>query len=339
MTFRQGIHRAGMTAKSADPERPRPRRNPVAVLCFCVAATILAGCTPATPKVFSGSNAYALAEEFLAFGPRVTGTEANRRAGDWIAERLTKSGWDASYHEGIYKETPVRNIVGAKGTGPVVILGAHFDSRRCADMPSGGCAEPVLGADDGASGVAVLLELARTLEPDWNQVQVRLVFFDAEDNGGLDGWDWIVGSRQYALRVREEMASGTEFRYMILFDMVADADQSIYWDGNSDPALRGEIWSVAEQLGYREFFIPSQKFTMLDDHLPFRDLGIPSVDIIDFDYPYWHTNQDTLDKISAESLERVGRTAEAWLEGLPPGGTRKAASEYPAENGFEAETA
>jgi Zn-dependent M28 family amino/carboxypeptidase len=193
-------------------------------------------------------------------------------------------------------------------------LGAHYDSRRCADQPEGGCPEPVLGANDGASGVAVLLELARVLELDWKERQIWLVFFDAEDNGHLDGWDWIAGSRQFALRVQDLRAAGEEFRAMILLDMIGDADLQIYYEGNSDPLLREEIWSAAGSLGFGESFIPQQKYSMIDDHIPFRELGIPSVDIIDFDYPPWHTTGDTLDKISAESLECVGRTMESWLE-------------------------
>ncbi|MBN2086521.1 MAG: M28 family peptidase [Anaerolineales bacterium] len=275
----------------------------------------LGGCAPAAPRSFSGAEAYALAQEFLEFGPRVSGTEANRRAGEWIQGQLKEAGWDPFLDEGEYMNTPVRNIAGRKGGGPILILGAHYDSRRCADQPQGGCAEPVLGANDGASGVAVLLELARTLGLDWNTRQVWLVFFDAEDNGRLDGWDWIAGSRQFALRVRDARAAGDEFSAMILLDMIGDADQQIYFEGNSDPVLREEIWSTAESLGFGAFFLPTQKFTMLDDHIPFRDLGIPSVDIIDFDYPHWHTTGDTLDKISEESLERAGRTVEVWLEG------------------------
>jgi Zn-dependent M28 family amino/carboxypeptidase len=212
-------------------------------------------------------------------------------------------------------EAPVRNLVGRKGRGPVILLGAHYDSRMCADQPAGGCQQPVLGADDGASGVAVLLELARALDLDWSQHQVWLVFFDAEDNGHLNGWDWIVGSRQFALYTKNALLSGITVQAMVLLDMVADFDQQFYWEGNSDPALRAEIWSTAKGLGYGREFIPSVGHTMLDDHIPFRDLGIPSVDIIDFDYPYWHTAEDTLDKISADSLGRIGRTIEVWLEG------------------------
>jgi glutaminyl-peptide cyclotransferase len=248
---------------------------------------LLSGCASSAPKVFSGTQAYSLAQEFLQFGPRVSGTEANREAGDWILEELNESGWASFLDEGMYLDTAVRNIAGRRGQGPVIILGAHYDSRRCADRPQGDCAEPVLGANDGASGVAVLLELARTLDLDWKQNQIWLVFFDAEDNGYLNGWDWIAGSRQFALRVKDARAEGELFQTMILLDMVGDAD----------------------------IFIPDQKLIVLDDHVPFRDLGIPSVDIIDLNYPYWHTTGDTLDKISAISLERIGRTMEVWLEG------------------------
>ncbi len=287
----------------------------VAAILVCGLGFLLGGCASTAPKPFSGAEAYSLAKEFLEFGPRVSGSEANRRAGDWIQDQLKEAGWDSFVDEGLYMETPVRNIAGRKGDGPVVILGAHYDSRRCADQPQGGCAEPVLGANDGASGVAVLLELAHTLDLDWKTHQVWLVFFDAEDNGHLDGWDWIAGSRQFAARVEDERAAGADFAAMVLFDMVGDADQRFYFEGNSDPGLRAEIWSTAETLGFGENFYPEQRLTVLDDHLPFRKLGIPSVDIIDFVYPWWHTTGDTLDKLSAASLERAGRTVEVWLEG------------------------
>jgi glutaminyl-peptide cyclotransferase len=292
--------------------------RPITLILAAGIAILLGGCASAAPRPFSGTKAYSLAQEFLEFGPRVSGTEANRRAGDWIQEQLKEASWDSFEDEGEYRNTAVRNIAGRRGSGPVVILGAHYDSRRCADQPQGGCAEPVLGANDGASGVAVLLELARTLDLDWKTRQVWLVFFDAEDNGRLDGWDWIAGARQFALRVKDARTKGQVFSAMILLDMVGDADQRFYFEGNSDPVLRAEIWSTADTLGFAEYFTPEQKLVVLDDHIPFRELGIPSVDIIDFEYPYWHTSGDTLDKISAESLERAGRTVEVWLEG---GGT------------------
>ena len=101
---------------------------------------------------------------------------------------------------------------------------------------------------------------------------------------------------------------------VIVVDMIGDADQQIYMERNSDPELQETLWRIASQLGYGDFFIPQPKWSILDDHTPFLQAGIPAVDIIDFDYPYWHTVEDTCDKLSAESLERVGRTVEAFLE-------------------------
>jgi Zn-dependent M28 family amino/carboxypeptidase len=102
--------------------------------------------------------------------------------------------------------------------------------------------------------------------------------------------------------------------YVIIVDMVGDTDQQLYYEANSDPILRSHLWSIAAELGYGEYFVPEERHSMLDDHTPFVELGIPAVDIIDFDYPYWHTTEDTLDKIGAASLERVGRTLEVFLE-------------------------
>ena len=205
-----------------------------------------------------------------------------------------------------YQDTPVRNIIGVLGEGPVLILGAHYDTRRSADRedPS----QPVMGANDGASGVAVLLELARVLDRERLDHQVWLAFFDAEDNGNLNGWDWCVGSSYMAehLEVTPEA--------MVLLDMVGDADQQFYFEGHSDPVLGERLWGIAATLGYTQTFIPETRYSLYDDHIPFIALGIPAVDVIDFDYPYWHTTQDTPDKVSAESLERIGRVVEYWLE-------------------------
>ncbi|MBI5054174.1 MAG: M28 family peptidase, partial [Chloroflexi bacterium] len=101
---------------------------------------------------------------------------------------------------------------------------------------------------------------------------------------------------------------------MILADMIGDADQQIYYDASSDPLLSKELFTLAAQLGYEKNFIPQLKYSMYDDHTPFLQRGIPSVDLIDFDYPYWHTTQDTADKLSAASLERVGRVIQAYIE-------------------------
>jgi Zn-dependent M28 family amino/carboxypeptidase len=160
--------------------------------------------------------------------------------------------------------------------------------------------------------VAVLLEMARTLDVPQTQREIWLTFFDAEDNGRLDGWDWIAGSTYMAQNLTVTPTT------MILLDMIGDADQQLYWDHNSDPRLNEGIWQTASKLGFAQQFIPQYKWTMLDDHIPFAQRGIPAIDLIDFDYPYWHTTQDTADKVSPQSLERIGRTVTTWLEQTPP---------------------
>lgn len=262
---------------------------------------------------FSGEEAYKHAAAQMAFGPRPTGTAANRQTAEYIAGHLSRLGWQVEYQDFVYRGTSGRNIIAKAGQGPIVILGAHYDTRRQADRdPSPTLrAQPVPGANDGASGVAVLLELARVLRPDRLPYEVWLVFFDAEDNGGLDGWEFIVGSTYMAskLTVRPAM--------VIVVDMIGDADQQIYQERTSTKALVERIWTVAAELGYGEFFIPSEKYSIVDDHTPFLRLGIPAADLIDFDYPYWHTTQDTLDKVSPASLERVGRVLQRFMEQLP----------------------
>jgi Zn-dependent M28 family amino/carboxypeptidase len=164
---------------------------------------------------------------------------------------------------------------------------------------------PVPAANDGASGVAVLLELARSLPK--NTVPVWLVFFDAEDNGDIQGWDWILGSREF---VRNNPVTP---RAVVVVDMIGDADLNIQRERNSNSGIMNEIWDVAKELGYDDRFLPGYKWSMIDDHTPFLEAGIPAVDIIDFDYPYWHTMQDTPDKVSAESLKAVGETLRTWV--------------------------
>ena len=264
------------------------------------------------PETFTGELAYEWVERQCDLGYRITGTEGNTAAGDMILAELKSLGWETREQTFTYKDTPVRNLIAWRGEGPALLLGAHYDTRRAADEDDVNPTEPVMGANDGASGVAVLLELARAV--DWDAVdrRVYLAFFDAEDNGRLDGWEWIVGSSYMAQHWGE--AGEPPLEAMVLVDMVGDADQQIYYERNSDPALSELLWAIAAELGYEERIIPEPKYAMLDDHIPFRQLGIPAVDMIDFDYPYWHTTQDTRDKVAPESLESVGRTLEVWLE-------------------------
>jgi Zn-dependent M28 family amino/carboxypeptidase len=151
----------------------------------------------------------------------------------------------------------------------------------------------------------VLLGLARSLPED--TVPVWLVFFDTEDNGNIEGWDWILGSREFVKN------NPIQPRAAIVVDMIGDSDLNIYKERNSNPDLTDAIWAVAKGLGYESKFIPEYKYSMIDDHTPFLQAGIPAIDIIDFDYPYWHTVQDTPDKVSAESLQAVGETLRTWV--------------------------
>jgi len=263
---------------------------------------------------FSGDEAYLHVSAQMNFGPRVTGSVANLAAGNYIAAQLAKYGWETEFQSFTYQDTPVRSIIGRanRGAGPIIIVGAHYDSRRIADRDKIHPDQPVPGANDGASGVAVLLELARVLNLKKTPYEIWLAFFDAEDDGGLDGWNWIVGSTYMA----EHLTVAPQA--MILVDMVGDSDQQFYIERNSDPALSNQIWAVAAKQGYADFFIPQPRYALLDDHIPFEQHGIPAVDIIDFSYgpgnSYWHTTADTIDKVSPASLERVGRTLVAFLQ-------------------------
>jgi Zn-dependent M28 family amino/carboxypeptidase len=207
-----------------------------------------------------------------------------------------------------------RNLIASIGSGPVIIIGAHYDTRLWADNDPEPAKrrDPVMGANDAASGAAVLLELARVLGKGYQFThEIRLVFLDAEDNGNIPGWaDFSLGTYEYvkALDVKPE--------YVVILDMIGDTNLNIHYEGRSmesAPELVTGIWHVAETLGYTGF-VASRKYTMIDDHTPFIDAGIKAIDIIDFDYPEWHTVSDLLDKISAQSLEQVGRTLQVWLE-------------------------
>jgi Zn-dependent M28 family amino/carboxypeptidase len=244
----------------------------------------------------------------VSFGPRLPGSEGHARVQEWMQAELELAGWQVEIQTSEALGHPIENLVARRGSEPPeLILGAHYDTRMFADNdpdPSKR-AEFVPGANDAASGVAVLVELARTLPED--TVPVWLVFFDAEDNGRIPGWDWILGSREF---VRNNPVRP---RAVIIVDMIGDADLNIYKERNSDPELMDEIWGVARGLGYESKFIPEYKHSMIDDHTPFVEAGIPAVDIIDFDYPHWHTTEDTPDKVSAESLEIVGETLRVWI--------------------------
>ena len=267
---------------------------------------------PVSFNLFDGKRAYADVETQVAFGPRIPGSDGHANVQKWMRDELIKAGWQVEIQESQAMGHPIQNIVASRGDeSPQIILGAHYDSRMFADNDPDPANHslPVPGANDGASGVAVLLELARVLPKD--SVPVWLVFFDAEDNGNIDGWDWILGSTEFVKN------NPIQPRAVVIVDMIGDADLNIYKETNSNTDLTNEIWGIAQNLENDTVFIPDYKFSMLDDHTPFLRAGIPAIDIIDFDYPYWHTMQDTPDKVSAGSLQAVGETLQVWIMGQP----------------------
>jgi Zn-dependent M28 family amino/carboxypeptidase len=261
---------------------------------------------------FNSDRAYQDVINQIGFGPRTPGSESHQKVIEYIKTELESAGWKVEIQNDEKMGHPVQNIVAqrSKSSGSWVILGAHYDSRLLAvkDNDPVKASLPVPGANDGASGVAVLLEMARVLPKDLDK-NVWLVFFDAEDQGQIPGWDWILGSESFV-----ETLIGKPDKVVVI-DMIGDADLNIYQEVSSDKNIKQEVWATAKTLGYQHSFIDSEKFNILDDHLPFLEAGIPAIDIIDFDYPYWHTSQDSADKVSAKSLEIVGNTLIAWLNG------------------------
>lgn len=297
--------------------RPRPSEATRTLAALCIGVALgLAGCghpqlSPATPGVFDGERALADVATQVGRGPRIPGSAAHFQTGEWILGELRAAGWETSVQEFAFRGVRLRNLIGRAGPARPggILLGAHYDTRPQADREATSTGSPVPGANDGASGVAVLLELARLLPiADLNQ-PVAVVFFDGEDSGRIDGWPWILGSTEYVARSQQLPATA------VIVDMVGDADLQLYLEQNSNPELAAELWGIGEELG-NQAFIPVPGHRLVDDHTPFVQAGIPAVVIIDLDYPYWHTTQDSLDKVSADSLAQVGGTLLTWLERL-----------------------
>jgi len=281
--------------------------------CELNASNVLLKNEPIIARDFDSERAYRDVILQESFGPRIPGSAGHQKILIWMVEELTAAGWQTKLQILKVEGKTIKNLIAWRGDSQegYLLLGAHYDTRIFADQdPDPEMREqPVPGANDGGSGVAVLLEMARVM-PDNLDVPVRLVFFDAEDNGGIGDYDWILGSRGYAESEEKKPEA------VVIVDMIGDRNLEIYYEKTSDPILQEQIWDKAHNLGYGEAFIRTQKYAMLDDHTPFLEAGIPAVDIIDFDYPYWHTTSDTSDKVAPESLESVGETLLGWLQDL-----------------------
>ena len=293
----------------------RPGKKTISIVLLVIGILIVLGfliyksTNKPSSSIFNAQRAYQDVLVQTGFGPRLPNTEAHEKTVDYIQEQLTAAGWQVELQNSENLGHPMTNIIARRGTGAQwVILGAHYDSRLLADHDPDPMlqSQPVPGANDGASGVAVLLELARILPRQLNQ-EVWLVFFDLEDQGRIEGYDWILGSQFFVDQLNEKPDA------VIVIDMIGDEDLQIYKEKSSTQTLVNEIWQVAKDLSYEEIFSDEEKYSILDDHTPFLNAGIQAIDIIDFDYPYWHTTADTADKVSAESLEIIGNLLFAWL--------------------------
>lgn len=282
---------------------------------FVIIASVIAF-PKVTNALFDENQAIYYLEKQLSSGARTPGSDGHKAFREWAAAELTASGWDVSFQSGTYNQHEIVNIIASREDAgedaPWILLGAHYDTRLLADADPDPAnqSKPVPGANDGASGVAVLMELASSLPKDLDK-NIWLVLLDAEDQGKIEGWDhWCIGSTALAQSFEEQ---GKKPDAVIIADMVGDRDLNIYREGNSTGSLTDEIWKVAADEGYSDYFINEEKYRMQDDHVPFLQIGIPAVDLIDFDYPAWHTIADDISNVSAESLAIVGNVLYTWL--------------------------
>lgn len=295
---------------------------------LCIAAILLAGCNPApvnrspgeaqgvesrhsVVSAFDAARAFADLRKQVAFGPRVPGTKGHAACRDWILSELEKScpGQVVRQDKSVLVRgvrVPLSNI-GARinpDAPTQILLCAHWDTRPTADQEIDAARrrKPIEGANDGASGVAVLLELARNFAANKPSVGVQIVFFDGEDYGpGLE--HMFLGAKAYAAKPLFPKPN-----FGILIDMIGDKDLGIFREVNSDrvaPEINALVFKAAKDLGIKAF-VDEQRHEIMDDHLPLQERGWKIIDLIDFDYGPWHTLDDTVAQCSPDSLKAVG---------------------------------
>jgi glutaminyl-peptide cyclotransferase len=271
---------------------------------------------------FDASAAWRYAEAQLGFGPRIPGSAGHRRMAAWLdsllrtrADTLVVQRWTHVTRRG--DSLPLVNFIARfNPAAPTRLLFlAHWDTRPRADDPaSRDTLAPVPGANDGASGVAILLGMADALKARPPAVGVDLLFVDGEDYGDFNAdADVLLGSRYYA-----EHPVGPQPRLAILLDMVGDKDLRIapeYYSQTGAPEVVELVWETARKMGYGNVFVADGGPTLTDDHVPLQQAGMRAIDVIDFTYPWHHTPDDTLDKISAQSLKIVGDVMLAVVRG------------------------
>jgi len=292
---------------------------------WCVALVVLACRAKAgsgAAKEFNGQAAFGYVQQQLAFGPRVPNTPGAQKMGDWLESQLRQRA-DTVVVQAFTQRTSkgvnlrLRNFIARfrpQATDRVLFL-AHWDTRPKADKSAnlGQQQLPVPGANDGASGVAVLLGVADALKARAPLVGVDLLFVDGEDWGDFsDSTETLLGARYFAAH----LPPGYTTLYAVLFDMVGDKDLQFLQEGYSvsrAPEVVQRVWDTAKSLGYGRVFAPTAGEALTDDHVPLQQAGIHAIDVIDFTFPYHHTTEDTIDKVSAASLQIVGDVAVALV--------------------------
>ena len=263
------------------------------------------------PATFDSNRAWEHLRRLVAIGPRPAGSPAIENTRKYIKEQLAASGlttvdqaWDDRTPLGtVHMVNLIATIPGASKNR--LVIAGHYDTKKFREFP-------FVGANDGGSSAAFLIELARVLKNRTNALTIEILFLDGEEAVlEWQGNDHTYGSRHYVATAQRD-GSLRSVRAMVLFDMVGDRHLTIKRETDSTPWLTDLVWASARRLG-QPAFLP-EDFAVEDDHRPFLDAGIPAVDIIDLDYDAWHTKDDTLDQVSARSLQTVG---DVFLGALP----------------------
>jgi hypothetical protein len=267
--------------------------------------------TPVPP--FDGARALEHVKQLVAIGPRVAGSGGAERARAYIAKQMTMLGLQvreqafmAKTPLGPVKMVNLRVALPGEAASGRLLLGGHYDTKMFQDAV-------FVGANDGGSSAAFLIEMARVLKDRKNALPIELVFFDGEE--AVIEWhkdnDHTYGSQYYVDAARQ---NGTlkDIRALILVDMIGDRDLRILREPRSTRWLTDVIWAAAKRIKRPEFV--DQEFAVEDDHIPFLEAGVQAVDLIDLDYADWHRPSDTIDKLSAKSLQAVG---DVLLAALP----------------------
>ena len=263
---------------------------------------------------FSGENAFVHVQRLVDLGPHPAGSDALEKARDYIEQQLRHSGWQVT-PQAFTDDTPrgkvhfvnlIARFVGhGTAASPSFLLCSHYDTKLFDAIR-------FVGANDGGSSTGLLLELARVIGQHPNLAKkIELVFFDGEEAfENFSETDGLYGSRYFAKQL--QAAGAKQFRGGMLFDMVGDRSLGITLPADSPTAMARDIFTAAEALKLRNYFSYLDR-DLIDDHAPLNAIGIPTIDIIDFDYPWWHTASDTIDKISAQSLQITGAVALYYL--------------------------